>query len=384
MATAITSSAALQSRLERLADFEPGSEPVVSLYLDLTADQRGRDRYSEFLRKVSAERVGAVPVHSPERPSLEQDFARIERFLESDRAASANGLAIFACAARGGFFEAIQLEAPLGGHWLFIGPVPHLYPLARLLDQYPRYAVVFLDTHRARIFVFGLNTTERTAEVTGEKTKRTSVGGWSQARYQRHVENVHLLYMKEVVDALDRIVAEDDTPHIVIIGDDVAVPLLRDQLPSRLAGRIVDVIHLERTSSEADILRATLEVLRTEDARSDAEYVEQLLDAWRSGGLGVAGPEATLRALQLGQVDELALTAKPQELKPVQGFPEAAPRPLHILTSEPQGPPDQARVALADELVTRAEQTGASIRFIEDANLLREVGGVAALLRFRI
>ena len=39
---------------------------------------------------------------------------------------------------------------------------------------------------------------------------------------------------------------------------------------------------------------------------------------------------------------------------------------------------------LADELVARAKQTGARITFIEDAELLSEYGGVAALLRFRI
>ena len=33
------------------------------------------------------------------------------------------------------------------------------------------------------------------------------------------------------------------------------------------------------------------------------------MDAWKSGGLGVAGPEATLSAFQLGQVDELIITA---------------------------------------------------------------------------
>jgi peptide subunit release factor 1 (eRF1) len=41
-------------------------------------------------------------------------------------------------------------------------------------------------------------------------------------------------------------------------------------------------------------------------------------------------------------------------------------------------------VRLADELVTRARQTGARITFIEDASLLAEYGGAAALLRFRI
>jgi peptide subunit release factor 1 (eRF1) len=41
-------------------------------------------------------------------------------------------------------------------------------------------------------------------------------------------------------------------------------------------------------------------------------------------------------------------------------------------------------VRLADELVTRAKNTGATVTFIEDAALLQPYGGVAALLRFRI
>ena len=45
---------------------------------------------------------------------------------------------------------------------------------------------------------------------------------------------------------------------------------------------------------------------------------------------------------------------------------------------------DAERVKLADELVTRAEQTSARIRFIENAELLADIGGVGALLRFWI
>jgi peptide subunit release factor 1 (eRF1) len=41
-------------------------------------------------------------------------------------------------------------------------------------------------------------------------------------------------------------------------------------------------------------------------------------------------------------------------------------------------------VRLADELITKATQTAARITFIEDASLLADYGGVAALLRFRI
>ena len=39
---------------------------------------------------------------------------------------------------------------------------------------------------------------------------------------------------------------------------------------------------------------------------------------------------------------------------------------------------------LSSELFTRAQQTNARIRFIENPTLLAEIGGVGALLRFRI
>jgi peptide subunit release factor 1 (eRF1) len=38
----------------------------------------------------------------------------------------------------------------------------------------------------------------------------------------------------------------------------------------------------------------------------------------------------------------------------------------------------------ADDLVVKARQTGAKIRFVEDASLLEAVGGVGAFLRFKL
>jgi peptide subunit release factor 1 (eRF1) len=113
--------------------------------------------------------------------------------------------------------------------------------------------------------------------------------------------------------------------------------------------------------------------------------VAQLVDAWKSGGLAVAGPEAALSAFQLGQVDELVISGAPDTLKAVQQLPaDSAGGDLQVVTSAPQGAGDEERLKLAGELVRRAEQTGARIRFIEDPHLLESIGGVGALLRFRI
>ena len=372
----------LSQRIEILAALEPSPFPFISLYLSLAPNQNGREDHHQFVRKVFKDRANGFSEDSPERQSFDKDAERILQYLESAIPPSTNGLAVFASAGSE-VFEAIPLEAPFENHSLFIDSVPHLYPLAKLIDTYPRYAAVMLDTNKARIFVFG-GQEERQEQIVGEKTRRTSKGGWSQARYQRRADNFHMLHIKEVVDTLDKIVREDNIDRIVVAGADVAMPILREHLPKHLADKIVEIGAHEDGESGSFVER-TMAALREKDAETDAEKVQELMDAWQSGGLGVAGPEATLSAFQLGQVDELIITSTPELLKNVQQLPDdAVPGEVKADTSAPQGTADEKRLRLADELVTRAHQTSARIRFIEDENLLAGIGGVGALLRFRI
>jgi peptide subunit release factor 1 (eRF1) len=368
--------------METLAALEPSPFPVISLYLSLTPNQNGRENHDQFVRKVLAERGKALPADSPERESFEKDAERIRQYLDNEKQQSWQGLAIFASTGAE-LFEAIPLETPFDDHWMFVGSTPHLYPLAKLVDTYPRYVALSLDTNKARIQVFSLAAAERAEQVVSDKTRRNSKGGWSQARYQRRADNVHMNHMKEVVDTLDRIVREEKIDQIVIAGDDQAVVKLREQLSQELADKIVDVVKLQRNAQDASFLETTFDAIRMKDAETDAEKVQELLDEWRSGGLGVAGPEATLTAFQMGQVDELIITGSVDTLKPVQKLPDDAAAEMQADTSAPEGV-DEERLKLSAELIKRAQQTAARIRFIEDASLLQEVGGVGALLRFRI
>jgi peptide chain release factor subunit 1 len=317
------------------------------------------------------------------RKSVERDVERIQQYLGEART-SAAATAIFACSGQEDFFEAVQLDVPIDQHWLFIGAVPHLYPLAKINDQYPRYAALLMDTNSARLFVFGLGSEETQRRITNQKTRRHSMGGWSQARYQRHMENFHLRHTKEVVAELDRIVREERINQVVVACEETARSVLMSQIPRHLADKIVDM-RLNLKTPEHQIMSATLDALRATDATTDAEHVQQMLDAWHAGGLAVVGPEATLDALVKGQVEELLITASPAMLKKVQKMPSGStPGPVEVESSASNATVDPDRAHLADELVTRAQQSAARIRFIEDPEQLQKVGGVGALLRFKI
>jgi len=377
----------LRDQLDRLAAFEPADAPVLSLYLDMRPDEHGsRERYDSFLRKVFPDRSRGL--HGAARKSFDRDVERITLYLAEELQPAANGVAIFACSAASNFFEAVQLSVPLEQSWLFIGSVPHVYPLARLNDQYPRYAALLVDTNYARLFVFGLGVAEAHHQVRNVKTRRTSMGGSSQARYQRHISNFHLHHAKEVVDVLDRVVREDAIEKVIVSCDPVTMPTLMEQMPKHLTEKVVDIVHLDINTPEHQVLTETLETMREDDAQTDAEHVERLLNAWHSSGLGVVGPEDTIDALAKSQVEELLITATPALLQRASQLPvelrtgSAFAKTTADTSASNEVDPEQMQ--FADELVSRAQQQSARIRFIEDAALLEEIGGVGALLRFKI
>ena len=383
--------ATLTEQLDRLAQFEPAPYPVVSLYLNTQADQTGRDRHHGFVRNELRARSRTYPEGSPERDSLDRDLERIATYLESELQRSSNGVAIFACSA-GELFEAVQLTAPITQHWLSIGDTPHLYPLARLESQYPRYAAVVADTNAARILVFAAAELVSQREVKGTKTRRSQQGGWSQARFQRHLSNYHQQHIKEVVDALERIVQQEGITQIFFAGDEVVLPLFREQLPKHLAEKVVDHLRLDTHAPVSDILPATIDALKRLNEQTDRERVDAAVNGYRSGGLGTVGPERTLDALVKGQVDELLITASLGGIQaPIPGASQAASLDKTILTPAVQteaggeaATADPRVVRLAEELVRRAKGTSARVTFIEDPSLLDEFGGVAAILRFTL
>jgi peptide subunit release factor 1 (eRF1) len=295
---------------------------------------------------------------------------------------AANGVALFACWGAKEFFEAIQLTTPVGANSVYACNQPHLYHLAHLDEQYPRYAAVLTDTNTARIFVFGLGQVIGAEAVKGKKVHRVKVGGWSQARYQRRAGNAHQEHAKEVVERLVQIVREDKVSHIILAGDQVVIPLLQEQLPQDMAP-MVQVMKLDIHASEQDVLTATLAKLLEQEARTASEKVERAMQQYRARGLAVVGPQETLEALTNGQVEELLISGAIEESHPQ---PEEVPAILaaEIAYSEGETKSEEpAQSSLADLLVTKAKQTGAAVTFIEDAALLESVGGVAAFLRWR-
>ena len=371
----------LKEMLDRLATFEPVHLPVISLYLNTQAsDGRGGNIDSFVLQELKA-KSQTFPLRSPTRASFDTDAARIIAYLENIRLPP-HGVAIFACAGAGDFFETVALDAPVDEHKLYVCRQPHLYPLARLSDEFPRYAALIADEDAARIYVFGIGENPGESNIRDANTARTQPGGWSQARYQRHIKNYHLHHAKEVVIALEHVALKDNVKHLVLAGDEAILAALRKEFPPHLSERVIDTLRLDIATPEHVVAERTLESLQTHEAKMDAERVERLLDEYRACGLAVVGVQDTLAALSQGRVDEMYVSASSDAI--CAGDEEAGCGSVDesqkgSVLSVGTAP---VKVKVREELVRRALLIGANITFIEDATLLAGVGGIGATLRY--
>lgn len=381
--TEATKTVVPEKLLQTLLDFEPTAAPVISLYIDARADQHGQQSFLPFVRKQLNERGKSYETGSEERQSFEEDFVRITRYLESEIPPAVQGIAIFACSAEKDWFEVGHFDVPFERNRLFVSDRPHLYPLARMIDQYRRYAVVLADTNRAQIFVFAAGRAVEKEKLENVKTKHTKVGGWSQARYQRHEQNYHMQHAKEVVDNLEKIVRDEGIEHIVLAGDEATViPLLREQMPKTLEEKVIDTLSLGINTPEHELLEESLTAFQRNDSLTDMEKVERLLNEYRADDLGVAGVPETLAALSNGQVEEMLIAAKAEN---IQFDKEEVEKVLTLYRGEEPLPDELDQRSVADELVKRANVlSSAKVTFVEDSTRLERLGGVGALLRYRI
>jgi peptide chain release factor subunit 1 len=367
--------------LRKLLDLEPATAPFLSVYLDTSVNENGKRTFDVFLKKQVNESLDPLAEGTPERASYESDVEKINAHLDG-LDPNVRGVALFACTEKG-FFKTFEFQIPFEENYFFTFDRPHLFPLIKLVSQNPRFAVAQADTNSANIYVFRRGEVLQHDEIQNVKTNRSEVGGWSQMRYQRHMENFHQQHAREVVGELEKLVRDDRIDRIVLAGDEaVIIPLLRAELSKELDDRVIGTISLNVNAPEHEVLEEAEKVVRRHDTLEDMKAIERLKEQDHENGRGVTNVGRVLPALLNGQVQELYVSSDFDEIEYNVGqvnkiFKDYAPGIDEELPSAKQAG------LVIDGLLRIAADTADDIRFIEDGNLLKDAGGIGALLRYQ-
>ena len=142
------------------------------------------------------------------------------------------------------------------------------------------------------------------------------------------------------------------------------------------------MLRLNVNTPEHELMEAAEKAIRQHDTLVDKEKIDYLKEQNYDDGLGVVGAEKTLAALSNGQVLELYVSA---DFNNIEYDPKKVYKVLNAYAPGEDGEiPDIRKTGtITEEILRRGFEWADNVRFIEDANLLEEFGGVGAILRYK-
>ena len=301
----------LNKSLRELARLEPSTAiPYLSVYLDWRPDgERPHRRSALTIFNNQAEKlVASFPEQSEARASLATDVQRVRSLIETGVDPSVHGIIVIANASLD-IFESFVLAIPVEND-VSVGPTPRLLQMVRVVEDFPRYAVLVADQKDAMLTVINRAARIARVEVHGDDdANHHAQGGWSQRRFQTRNEERRAHFARAIADETRRAIADSNIEMLVVAAGDVMASALRSEFHESVSKRVVGNIHLDIRASYDEILDATMPLVEQAEKEREYEAVKTLLDQVGSNNRGVVGTQETLDALLRGQVMTIVMSS---------------------------------------------------------------------------
>jgi peptide chain release factor subunit 1 len=370
--------------LRELAGFRAEKGCAISLYLDLdpsTAPTPG-DAATRInsLTNEGEERIASTSELTHEqREALRKDFARIRDYFENefDRE-GARALALFS-AGLDNFWYPLPLADAVVDR-ISVGREFYLSPLVPLVGRGDGALVAFVGRERGDVYRLQAGRLVEIAQQFDETPGRHDQGGWSQARYQRHIDKLAADHFRNVAEVLDRQVRRLQSPRVVVVANEEHRSEFEEAVPNEIKSAIVGWTQAEAHAGAPELLEVVRPVLEDWHARQEQEAAARWQEEAGRGGRAAAGWASTLEAASDGRVELLLFQ---------EGAERAAwqcPQCRRVSADGGNCPLDGTRMEQrGDGLNLAVHQTlahGGSVLTLRHLQELDPVEGIGALLRY--
>jgi peptide chain release factor subunit 1 len=372
-------------QLRELAGFRAENGCAVSLYVDLdpsdsptpgAVETRVNSLLSAAERKLD-ERKSQLP--RPQREALKADLERITAWFDDgfDRD-GVRGVGVFA-AGLDNFWSTLSLSEPVKDDVKIAGEL-YLAPLARLVGRSDGLLVAAVGRERGEVFRLSGGRLIEIADESEDVPGRHDQGGWSQARYERHIDEIVERHWRRVADTFDACLRKLPGAHIVLVGAEDMRSDFEDVLSNEVKGRLIGWATAEAHADATQLLEAAQPVVDEWRAAKETALLERWREEAGKNGRAAAGWEQTLEAASDGRV-ELLLVQDGVD-KPAYQCPACGRAQMTNGSCPLDGTTMESREGGLDLALHQTLAHGGTVHVIRDRHDLEPVGGVAALLRF--
>ena len=370
------------SLLRELAGFRAEKGCAISLCLNLDPSEvptagDAQTRMNAMLH--AADRTERTDLTHEQRGALKSDLERIATWFDDEfERDGSQGLAVFA-AGLDNFWRTIALPEPVRDS-AKVSSDFYVSPLVSLVSRGDGTIVAVVGREQGQLYRLRAGRLEEIAEHYDEQPGQHDQGGWSQGRYQRHIEKLVQEHLKGVAQELDRSKRQLRAPKIVLVCSDEMRSEFTDALSAEVRESLVGWAQAQAQAGPGAILQAVEPVLEDAESKDEAEVIERWREEAGRNARAASGWEQTLEASSDARVELLL-------------FQDGADRPAYrcpacgrAAVSEGSCPLDGTRLEPTDSgLDLAVHQTlanGGAVWAIRHHEDLAPAEGVGALLRF--
>ena len=296
--------------LRELATFRADNGCAISLYLDLdpgvspTADDVD-SRVNALLEQiVRSEMANRAQLTHEQKQGLRDDVARLRAFFESAFSREGSrGYAVY-CAGLDNVWQPLPLSERVPD-LVKVGRTFYLAPLVPLIGRGDGVLVAFVGRERGDLYRLRGGRLEELANEFDEQHGRHDQGGWSQARYQRHIEKLVQDHFKDVAATLERALRRLRRPRVVVVASEETRAELEEELSSEVKEAIIGWASADAHANPAQLLRTVEPLIERWRAEQETTAVERWREAAGRNGRAASGWAQTLEAASDGRVELL-------------------------------------------------------------------------------
>jgi len=301
-----------EDTLRSLSQVEADEPVVVTLFLDLdpaqfaTPPARATQITSLLSDLDTLLRDGDLSHDAAEALKVDRD--RIESFLRGDDldVGEAAALAVVSSDALD-VWEVIKLPEAVGAA-VHLDRRPILEPLMGLEDE-GAWCVLLATRDSARIFRGGPTGIREIRDVQSDVKNQHSAGGWSQARFERSVEQEVEWHLEHATDLLFRHFKRRPFDHLIVgANNDALRPALTGETHAYLTERIRGWVDIEeKLASESQVFEAVREVMDAHLEQEERALLERFAAETATDGRAADGIDPVLAALAERRVETLVV-----------------------------------------------------------------------------
>ncbi len=356
--------------LEPLLNYVPKKSPVVSLYLNADMTKRLKEEVMLVLKGFLKE---ASEKADPE------DLRKIEDFFSLEYDWQAKGVALFSCA-EGDLWLVYSFPKPFNDE-IQVLPEPYIRPLVHLLSSHERYSIILVSREQARFFSFQMGKLEELGGVSGTIPGKHKQGGWAQARYQRHIDELAAQQLKNAAENFAKLWDKEKFSYVIIGGTEENVKTFTDFLPGPIQEAIATTFTTDIMVPIPELEEEVVNLIEGFEKSRNEELVRQILTEAAKGRKATSGLDDTLNAIREGRVNILLLDPefKASGKKcPNCGYMSSQRIEIcPVCSSALEERPDILNDALAETL-----RKGGKIVTLSGNQELAKAGYIASLLRY--